>query len=179
MNNLRIGLVTNGLKVIIKRNIIILFVSSLFASTSLAQAQNTSTLSSASNVMQIGQAVYEKNCAICHKSDGMGIPSQYPALKNSPVAIGPVESTIVMVLQGKEGTPMQAFGKQLSPTEIAAVVTYIRNAWGNATSIDGAQIGGVITPGEVINLANEKLQIQQQEQKKQLQSESIKIQNGE
>ncbi len=78
-----------------------------------------------------GEEVYIKNCAACHMANGEGVPGVFPALKGSPVAVGPIAAHTAMVVDGVAGTAMQAFGGQLSEVDVAAVVTYERNAWGN------------------------------------------------
>lgn len=85
--------------------------------------------------MKLGEKVYVGHCAACHQVNGEGLPGAFPALKNSKMAITSSElaAHIEIVLNGKTGTSMQAFGKQLTLQEIAAVVTYERNAWGNNT----------------------------------------------
>jgi len=85
------------------------------------------------DLMQRGQAVYASQCATCHQADGSGLEPAFPALAGSPVAIGPLNDTISMVLEGREGTAMQAWDSMLSPADIAAVITYLRNAFGNET----------------------------------------------
>lgn len=84
------------------------------------------------DAMDMGQKIYTANCAACHQASGEGLPGAFPALKGSKIATNnnPAEH-IDIVLNGKKGMP--AFGKQLSLAEIAAVVTYERNAWGNNT----------------------------------------------
>ena len=82
-------------------------------------------------LMANGKKVYATNCAACHKADGSGIPPVFPALKGSKIALGPIEDHIDMVLNGKPNTAMSAFKEQLSTVDIASVVTYERNAWGN------------------------------------------------
>lgn len=82
-------------------------------------------------LMKKGEATYNATCAVCHKADGSGMPPVFPAMKGSKIATGPVAAHINMVLNGKPGTAMQAFGTQLSDTDIAAVITYERNAFGN------------------------------------------------
>ena len=81
-----------------------------------------------------GEKVYAANCVACHQANGMGLPPAFPALVGSKIVDGPKAANIAMVLNGKQGTAMQAFGKQLSDTDIAAVVTYLRNAWTNKPS---------------------------------------------
>ncbi len=97
-----------------------------------AKAAATKTWTKA-DLMKTGKEGYNKYCAACHKADGTGMPPAFPGLKGSPMVLGPVKAHIDMVLHGKQGTAMQAFGGQLSDSEIAAIVTYERNAWGNDT----------------------------------------------
>ena len=80
-----------------------------------------------------GEKVYLSNCAACHQPTGLGMPPVFPALKGSAVATGPVEGHIHLVLNGKPGTAMQAFKGQLKDQDLADVITYERNAWGNDT----------------------------------------------
>jgi cytochrome c oxidase subunit 2 len=82
-------------------------------------------------LMARGQQIYMANCAACHQPTGLGVPNAFPALAGSKLVQGPKEAQILLVLHGKQGTAMASF-KQLSDTEIAAVVTYTRNSWGNA-----------------------------------------------
>jgi cytochrome c oxidase subunit 2 len=81
-----------------------------------------------------GEKVYAANCVACHQANGMGVPNAFPALAGSKLVNGPPGPQIAMVLEGKQGTAMQAFGKTLSDTDIAAVITYTRSAWNNKAS---------------------------------------------
>ncbi|KDN29323.1 cytochrome B559 subunit alpha [Vibrio fortis] len=81
----------------------------------------------------IGEQVYASRCAVCHQANGEGIPGAFPAIKGSPVALGNVSEHIDVIVYGRSGTAMQAFDNQLTEKEIAAVITYQRNAWGNDT----------------------------------------------
>lgn len=84
--------------------------------------------------MALGEKTYVAYCAACHQVNGAGLPPAFPALKGSAVATsGSVDEHIDIVFNGKAGTGMQGYGKQLTLKEIAAVVTYERNAWGNNT----------------------------------------------
>lgn len=96
-------------------------------------------------LMERGEQVYATNCAACHNADGSGIPPAFPALKGSAIATGPIEEHIDVVLNGRPGTYMAAFGPQLSPVELAAVITYERNAWGNSK-------GDMIQPIDIANM---------------------------
>ena len=93
-------------------------------------------------LMTLGEQVYMASCAACHQPTGMGLPGVFPALKGSPVVLGDVNEHIDVVVHGRPGTAMQAFVKQLSIRQVAAVVTYKRNAWGNDT-------GDVVQPSQI------------------------------
>ena len=82
-------------------------------------------------LMQRGEQVYAKFCQACHQADGRGIPGAFAALAGSAVVAGPIDEHIDIVLHGKAGTAMAAFAPQLSDVDLAAVITYERNAWGN------------------------------------------------
>lgn len=84
-------------------------------------------------LMTLGEQVYMANCAACHQPTGMGLPGVFPALKDSSIALGDVKAHIDIVVHGKPATAMQGYSKMLSLKELAAVVTYERNAWGNNT----------------------------------------------
>jgi len=85
-------------------------------------------------LMTMGEEVYMKACVACHQPTGAGLPPAFPALKGSTIAMGDITVHIDMVLNGSKKNPaMAAFASQLTKTEIAAVVTYERNAWGNNT----------------------------------------------
>ena len=75
----------------------------------------------------------EQRLLSMNMSNGEGLPGVFPALKGSKMALEDQQGHIDIVLHGKSGTAMQAFSKMLSLKEIAAVVTYERNAWGNNT----------------------------------------------
>jgi cytochrome c oxidase subunit 2 len=80
-----------------------------------------------------GQEVYLEHCETCHQRNGMGQGSKYPALSGSSIATGAIGDHLERVMSGKTDTEMQAWAPQLSDLEIAAVMTYERNSWGNET----------------------------------------------
>ena len=84
-------------------------------------------------LMEHGEKVYMAQCAACHQPNGAGLPGIFPGLKGSPLATGDVNAHIDIVINGKAGTAMQAYAKQLPLKDLAAVITYERNAWGNNT----------------------------------------------
>ena len=100
-------------------------------------------------LMSTGEKVYNATCAACHMPNGQGLPGVFPALKGSQMVLEDQKAHIDIVLNGKAGTAMQAFGKMLSLKDIAAVITYERNAWGNNT-------GDVIQPKDVNAVATGK-----------------------
>jgi len=94
-----------------------------------------------------GEKDYLARCSACHQADGKGLPPTFPALAGSAVATGPVKDHINFVKHGKNAMP--AFGTMLSPKEIAAIITYERNSWGN-TPADGVD---VVQPIDVAQVA--------------------------
>ena len=77
-----------------------------------------------------GEKVFAANCAACHQANGKGVPGAFPALDGSKIVNGPKVDQIHLVLNGKPGTAMVAW-KGLSDADLAAVITYTRNSWGN------------------------------------------------
>ena len=85
-------------------------------------------------LMALGEKVYVTSCATCHQVDGSGVEGAFPSIGGSHVATtGDMQAHLALVMDGRSGTAMQPFGSQLDDVELAAVVTYQRNAFGNAT----------------------------------------------
>ena len=81
-------------------------------------------------VIREGETLYVENCSGCHQSDGRGWAHLYPNLAGNPiVTLHDVEPMVVTVLNGQGSMP--AFRTRLSSEEIAAILSYIRNSWGN------------------------------------------------
>ncbi len=78
-----------------------------------------------------GEEVYNTQCVGCHQLNGMGLPPTFPAINGSAVATGPVADHMGIVMDGKAGTAMAAYKDQMSDVDLAAVLTYQRNAWDN------------------------------------------------
>ena len=92
-------------------------------------------------LMVEGEEVYLRACASCHQVNGRGLPPAFPSLVGQGLAVGPIEDHIDIVLNGKPGSAMQSFSKQLNAAEIAAVITYERKSWGNqAESVQPKEI---------------------------------------
>lgn len=92
-------------------------------------------------LMEKGKKVYASTCAACHGANGEGM-GPFPKLAGSKIANGPLADHLNIVMQGKAGTAMQAFVAQLKDADIAAIVTYERNAFGNTG-------GDVVQPSQV------------------------------
>lgn len=90
-------------------------------------------------LMAKGKDMYQ-TCAACHHEDGKGVSGVFPPLDGSPIVSGPVSTHIHRVLFGAGAMP--AFGSILTDSEIASVVTYERNSWGNHT-------GDLVQPSDV------------------------------
>jgi cytochrome c oxidase subunit 2 len=88
-----------------------------------------------------GEQVYAANCSACHQPTGKGMPPAFPPLDGDKVVNGPKAQQIAVELKGKPGTAMAPFA-HLSDTDLAAVITYTRNSWGNKT-------GEAIQPAEI------------------------------
>ncbi len=87
-----------------------------------------------------GERVYQANCQACHQASGRGAGA-IKALDGSPIVLGEVAPQIQILLNGAAGGAMPAW-RQLSDTEIAAVLTYTKNAWSNQT-------GRLVQPAEI------------------------------
>lgn len=108
----------------------------------LAAADDPNKVFTLDELVKRGEKVYATNCAGCHQPTGKGLPPAFPALDGSALVKGSKEGHIAIVLNGKSGTAMAAFGAQLNDADIASVVAYERNAWSN-------KLNDVIQPAEV------------------------------
>ncbi len=84
-------------------------------------------------LVSVGEKVYQANCMSCHQAEGQGIPGMFPAIAGSEVATGSIDLHVDTVMNGIEGSMMSKFSDVLSDADIAAVITYQRNAFGNST----------------------------------------------
>ncbi|WP_184054024.1 cytochrome c oxidase subunit II [Paraburkholderia sp. MM5384-R2] len=98
-------------------------------------------------LMERGGKVYAANCAVCHQPTGKGAGA-FPALDGSKIANGPIGQHVSLVLKGKNAMP--SWAPTLDDVEIAAVITYERNSWGNHT-------GDILQPKQVADARNGKL----------------------
>ena len=130
---------------------------------SALQAESSATFSRAQLIAN-GRRVFMEHCAACHQANGLGLPGAFPPIAagrpftasapmlaalrtrgfyaGGDIAEGPVSSHIEIVLHGIPATPMPPFASQLSAADIAAVITFERNDFGNHT-------GDVVEPAQV------------------------------
>lgn len=93
--------------------------------------------------MTLGEKVYRSTCLSCHQEGGVGLEAAgFPPLKDSAIVTGDLVAHTDIVINGKAGTTMAPFGGMLNDEEIAAVITYERNAWGHDT-------GDLVTPSDI------------------------------
>jgi mono/diheme cytochrome c family protein len=83
--------------------------------------------------VQMGKEVFEDSCAQCHRTNGKGLPGTFPAHDGNSFVVGPPGPVIATVLNGRKGNmgQMPSWKDKLDDQQIAAVVTYIRQAWSN------------------------------------------------
>jgi mono/diheme cytochrome c family protein len=123
-----------------------------------APRQSTPQAIAASDpVMKTGQAVYVDNCSACHGRDGAGVAKLFPPLKGSATVQSADPTTLGRVLlHGAQNVAtataptspsMPAFGWKLTDPQAAAVLTYVRNSWGNAApAVDVGQVSKLRPP---------------------------------
>lgn len=93
------------------------------------------------SLLEGGRSLYRGRCAVCHLLSGEGQQTfGAPALKGSAIVKGDSDGLIRMVLHGRNSMP--AFGRSVNDADLAAVLSYVRNAWDNTTA-------DVITPAAV------------------------------
>lgn len=102
----------------------------LFRLTLGASLLALSALSSVAGAQALdGKAVFAANCAACHQAAGTGIPGAFPALKANKFVAGDAAAVITTVLKGRGGMP--TFADSIDDAQLAAVISYVRTAWGN------------------------------------------------
>lgn len=135
-----------------------------------AEAEAATKDYSMNELKKHGEGVFNARCAACHQATGKGIPGVFPPLvegeaytnqdtikrlaergfiKDGKIAMGPKDKHLDIVMHGIPGTAMQALGEQMSDLDVAAVITYERNNWGN-------KAGDMVQPAEVAALRKSK-----------------------
>ena len=101
------------------------------AAAAAAEAESADREWTLDELMERGEGVYQTACAACHQPNGQGLAGVFPALDGNQAMMNDPNRHIDIVLNGAPGTAMQAFAAQLSDVDLAAVITYERNAWSN------------------------------------------------
>ena len=109
-----------------------------------ALADDPNKVWDAASLKTKGETVYKANCVSCHQATGLGVAGAFPALDGDKLVLGPKADQINVLLNGQGNGKMPAW-KQLSDVEIASVITYTRQSWGNA----GKGTDPVVQPADV------------------------------
>ena len=105
-------------------------------SVAAAATENDSV---ATQALERGRALFLDNCAECHQSNGRGLKGIYPSLASSEVVRGSGTDVALQLIIGRGEMP--SFAGAMSPQDMADVVNYVRNAWGNTDdAIDAISI---------------------------------------
>lgn len=109
----------------------------------MGQAQDATPAATEQELIQQGEQIFTSVCIACHQPGGEGIQGIYPALNGNPLITGEDPSYLIeVVLQGRGGMPR--FNGTYDDSEIAAVTTYVRQAWDNNA--------GPVSPEQVAEL---------------------------
>jgi len=100
--------------------------------------------------MQVGEAIFVDTCAACHTRAGTGVEHLFPKLAGNVVTTQDDPASLIRIIiaggraaatDARPTSPaMPSLGYRLSDDEVAAVVTYVRNSWGNAASAVSADM---------------------------------------
>jgi cytochrome c oxidase subunit II len=107
----------------------------------MAPAEDSSKKYTLAELKAQGEKVYAANCVACHQANGKGMPPAFPPLAGSKVVLAAADQQIGVLLNGRAGTAMQSFAR-LSDTELAAVISFTKNSFGNAT-------GTLVQPADI------------------------------
>ena len=106
----------------------------------------------APELVERGESVYAVNCVACHQTNGQGIPGIFPALAGSDIVMNQKDKNIEILMEGVQGAAMNSFS-YLSEVELAAVITYTRQSWGNAENGDGE----IVVPKDILDYKKPKI----------------------
>ncbi|MDC0588101.1 cytochrome c oxidase subunit II [Gammaproteobacteria bacterium] len=103
-------------------------------------------------LVERGEVVYATNCVACHQTNGQGIPGIFPALAGSDIVLNDKAKNIEILMEGVQGAAMNSFD-YLSEVELASVITYTRQSWGNAKDGDGE----IVSPKDIVDYKKPKI----------------------
>lgn len=118
----------------------------------MKMAELTTKNWTAEELVARGENVYAVNCVACHQTNGQGIPGIFPALAGSDVVLNNKERNIEILMEGVQGAAMNSFS-YLSEVELAAVITYTRQSWGNKENGDGE----IVVPKDIVDYKKPKI----------------------
>ena len=99
-----------------------------------------------------GESVYAVNCVACHQTNGQGISGIFPALAGSDIVLNDKNRNIEILMEGVQGAAMNSFS-YLSEVELASVITYTRQSWGNEDKGDGE----IVVPKDIVDYKKPKI----------------------
>jgi len=103
-------------------------------------------------LVERGESVYATNCVACHQTNGQGITGIFPALAGSDIVLNNKPRNIEILMEGVQGAAMNSFD-YLSEVELASVITYTRQSWGNAEKGDGE----IVSPKDIVDYKKPKI----------------------
>ena len=118
----------------------------------IAMAELTEKDWSAAELVERGESLYVTNCVACHQVNGQGIAGIFPGLAGSDVVLNDKAGQIEILMEGIQGAAMNSFS-YLSEVEMAAVITYTRQSWGNAEKGDGE----IVVPKDIVEYKQNKI----------------------
>ena len=118
----------------------------------IAMAELTEKDWTAEELVARGEALYTTNCVACHQVNGQGITGIFPALAGSGIVMNDKARNIEILMEGVQGAAMNSFS-YLSEVEMASVITYTRQSWGNAQNGDGE----IVAPKDIVEYKKNKI----------------------
>jgi len=121
-------------------------------SAAIALAELTEKDWTKEELIERGEALYAKNCVACHQTNGQGLPPIFPSLVGSDIVLNDKDEQIKILMEGVQGSAMASFS-YLSEVEMASVITYTRQSWGNAQKGDGE----IVIPKDIVEYKQSKI----------------------
>ncbi len=121
-------------------------------SAAIALAELTEKDWTKEELIERGEALYAKNCVACHQTNGQGLPPIFPSLVGSDIVLNNKDEQIKVLMEGVQGSAMASFS-YLSEVEMASVITYTRQSWGNAQKGDGE----IVIPKDIVEYKQSKI----------------------
>ena len=120
--------------------------------SAMKMAELTTKDWTAEELVARGESVYAVNCVACHQTNGQGISGIFPALAGSDIVLNDKDRNIEILMEGVQGAAMNSFS-YLSEVELASVITYTRQSWGNEDKGDGE----IVVPKDIVDYKKPKI----------------------